>query len=125
GLSIDGRVHFPHSLGIFYEGVTQFIGFPHYGDEYKVMGLAPYGEPAYAKQMQQLVQLRDDGTFALDLRYYTHAKEGSKYEVRDGTPSGGRIWSPAMVDLLGPARGKDDALEQRHKDIERSAQGAY
>ena len=124
-LTIDGRVHFPHSLGIFYEGITQFIGFPHYGDEYKVMGLAPYGEPAYAKQMEQLVHLKDDGSFALNLRYYTHAKEGSKYEVRDGMPSGGRIWSAAMAELLGPARGKDDALEQRHKDIARSAQGMY
>ncbi len=124
-LSIDGRVHFPHSLGIFYEGITQFIGFPHYGDEYKVMGLAPYGEPAYLKQMEQLVRLKDDGTFALDLHYYTHAREGSKYEVRDGMPSGGRIWSPAMAELLGPARGKEEPLEQRHKDIARSAQAMY
>jgi carbamoyltransferase len=124
-LSIDGRVHFPHSLGIFYEGITQFIGFPHYGDEYKVMGLAPYGEPTYLDQMRQLVRTRSDGTFALDLRYYTHAKEGSKYEVRDGTPSGGRIWSPAMTDLLGPARDKDEPLEQRHKDLARSAQAMY
>ncbi len=124
-LSIDGRVHFPNSLGIFYEGVTQFIGFPNYGDEYKVMGLAPYGEPKYLEQMRRLVKLKDDGSFELDLRYYTHAREGSKYEVRDGTPSGGRIWSPAMVELLGPARGKDDALEQRHKDIARSAQAMY
>ncbi|MBL8673759.1 MAG: hypothetical protein JNL07_02645, partial [Rhodospirillales bacterium] len=124
-LRIDGRVHFPHSLGIFYEGITQFIGFPHYGDEYKVMGLAPYGEPKYLKEMEKLVLLRDDGTFELDLRYYTHAKEGSKYEVRDGTPSGGKIWADAMQDLLGPARGKDDKLEQRHMDLARSAQAMY
>jgi len=124
-LSIDGRVHFPHSLGIFYEGITQFIGFPHYGDEYKVMGLAPYGEPGYVKQMERLVRLDEDGTFALDLRYFKHAREGSKYEVRDGTPSGGRIWSPAMEELLGPARDKDAPLEQRHKDIARSAQAMY
>ncbi|HJQ58526.1 MAG TPA: carbamoyltransferase C-terminal domain-containing protein [Vineibacter sp.] len=124
-LSIDGRVHFPHSLGIFYEGITQFIGFPHYGDEYKVMGLAPYGEPAYLDQMRRLVNTRSDGSFSLDLRYYTHAKEGSKYEVRDGTPSGGRIWSAAMTELLGPARDKDEPLEQRHKDLARSAQAMY
>ena len=44
-ISIDGRVYFPHSLGIFYQALTQYLGFPHYGDEYKVMGLAPYGKP--------------------------------------------------------------------------------
>ncbi len=124
-LSIDGRVHFPHSLGIFYEGITQFIGFPNYGDEYKVMGLAPYGEPKYVDRMEKLVRLRDDGSFELDLRYFTHAREGSKYEVRDGTPSGGRIWADAMTGLLGPARGKDEPLEQRHMDLARSAQAMF
>src|SRR5689334_13065759 len=46
-ISTTGRVYFPHSLGIFYQAITQYIGFPHYGDEYKVMGLAPYGRPSY------------------------------------------------------------------------------
>jgi len=67
-IDVDGRVYFPHSLGVFYEAMTQFIGFPHYGDEYKVMGLAPYGEPRYVDTMKQIVQLLDDGTFRLDLR---------------------------------------------------------
>ena len=49
-LEVDGRVYFPHSLGVFYEAMTQFLGFPHYGDEYKVMGLAPYGEPRLRRQ---------------------------------------------------------------------------
>ncbi|CAG0934933.1 partial Decarbamoylnovobiocin carbamoyltransferase, partial [Rhodocyclaceae bacterium] len=51
-IRVDGRVHFPHSLGIFYQALTQFLGFPHYGDEYKVMGLAPYGEPAHLEAMR-------------------------------------------------------------------------
>jgi carbamoyltransferase len=101
-LTVDGRVYFPHSLGVFYEAMTQFIGFPHYGDEYKVMGLAPYGEPRYVEPMKQIVKLKDDGTFALDLRYFRHAAgEGANYQVKDGIPSGGRLWSDAPR-LLGP-----------------------
>ena len=72
-VSVDGRVYFPHSLGVFYEAMTQFIGFPHYGDEYKVMGLAPYGEPRFVDQMKELVRLNDDGSFELNLRYFRHA----------------------------------------------------
>ena len=56
-ISIDGRVYFPHSLGIFYQALTQYLGFPHYGDEYKVMGLAPYGEPSFLDAMRKIVRL--------------------------------------------------------------------
>ena len=60
-ISIDGRVYFPHSLGIFYQALTQYLGFPHYGDEYKVMGLAPYGKPAFMDAMRKIVRLTADG----------------------------------------------------------------
>ncbi|UYN93686.1 MAG: hypothetical protein KIT25_16725 [Enhydrobacter sp.] len=125
-LAVEGRVYFPHSLGVFYEAMTQFIGFPHYGDEYKVMGLAPYGEPVYLEQMKQIVRLRDDGGFALDLRYFRHASgEGANYQVKDGIPSGGRLWSDALEDLLGTPREPDQPLEDRHRNIARSAQATY
>jgi len=125
-LTVDGRVYFPHSLGVFYEAMTQFIGFPHYGDEYKVMGLAPYGEPRYVEAMKQIVKLKDDGTFALDLRYFRHAAgEGANYQVKDGIPSGGRLWSDALAELLGPARDPAAPLEDRERDIARSAQVTY
>ncbi|MFO1160953.1 MAG: carbamoyltransferase C-terminal domain-containing protein [Reyranellaceae bacterium] len=125
-LSVDGRVYFPHSLGVFYEAMTQFIGFPHYGDEYKVMGLAPYGEPRLVEAMKQIVRLEADGTFALDLRYFRHASgEGANYQVKDGIPSGGRLWSDALVPLLGPPRDPAAPLEDRHRDIARSAQVTY
>ena len=61
GISIDGRVYFPHSLGIFYQALTQYLGFPHYGDEYKVMGLAPYGQPSYLDRMREIVRLTPAG----------------------------------------------------------------
>ncbi len=125
-LQVDGRVYFPHSLGVFYEAMTQFIGFPHYGDEYKVMGLAPYGEPRYVEQMKQIVRLKDDGSFALDLSYFRHASgEGANYSVKEGIPSGGRLWSDALAGLLGPARDPAAPLEDRHRDIARSAQVTY
>ena len=66
GSSVDGRVFFPHSLGLLYLAITQYLGFPNYGDEFKVMGLAPYGEPRYTREIESLVHLRDDGGFELD-----------------------------------------------------------
>jgi carbamoyltransferase len=125
-LSVDGRVYFPHSLGVFYEAMTQFIGFPHYGDEYKVMGLAPYGQPTYVDKMKEIVRLKDDGSFALNLRYFRHSSgEGASYSVKDGIPSGGRLWSDALSELLGPPRDPSAPLEDKHRDIARSAQVTY
>ncbi|MBN9537507.1 MAG: hypothetical protein IKE60_02150 [Reyranella sp.] len=125
-LAVDGRVYFPHSLGVFYEAMTQFIGFPHYGDEYKVMGLAPYGQPTKVEQMKEIVRLRNDGSFALDLRFFRHASgQGANYQVKDGIPSGGRLWSERLAELLGPARDPEAPLEDRHRDIARSAQVTY
>jgi len=125
-LAVDGRVYFPHSLGVFYEAMTQFIGFPHYGDEYKVMGLAPYGQPTLVDKMQGIVRLKDDGTFALNLGYFRHASgEGANYTVKEGIPSGGRLWSDRLIELLGPPRDPSAPLEDRHRDIARSAQVTY
>jgi carbamoyltransferase len=125
-LNLGGRVYFPHSLGVFYEAMTQFIGFPHYGDEYKVMGLAPYGEPRFVDKMRELVRLGNDGTFTLNLDYFRHASgQGANYQVKDGIPSGGRIWNDRMPSLLGPARDPAVPLEDRHRDIARSAQATY
>jgi len=124
-IEVEGRVHFPHSLGIFYQALTQFVGFPHYGDEYKVMGLAPYGEPNYLEQMRQIVLLQPDGGFRLNLKYFRHHREKIDYEWENGIPVVGTLFSPALAELLGPARGKDDPLEQKHKDIARSVQAMY
>src|SRR5436190_1621023 len=85
-IAIDDRVYFPHSLGIFYQALTQYIGFPHYGDEYKVMGLAPYGEPAFLDAMRRIVLLESDGGYRLDLDYFRHVREKIDYEWDDGVP---------------------------------------
>jgi carbamoyltransferase len=124
-ISIEGRVYFPHSLGVFYQALTQYLGFPHYGDEYKVMGLAPYGSPRYLPQMREIVHLLDDGGFSLDTSYFRHHKEKIPYEWENGSPHVGTLFSPALDDLLGPSRTKDEALTDRHRDIARSTQAIY
>ncbi|MFM8469710.1 MAG: carbamoyltransferase [Limisphaerales bacterium] len=124
-IQVDGRVFFPHSLGLFYTAITQFIGFPHYGDEYKVMGLAPYGEPKYLAQMRQLVRVQTDGTFKLGLEFFRHHRENVHYTWDNCSPEIGTVFSPELEKLLGPARQKGEPLDQRHKDLARSAQAMY
>src|SRR6202023_2147853 len=122
---IDNRVYFPHSLGIFYSALTQFIGFPHYGDEYKVMGLAPYGEPTFLEQLREIVRIRPDGTFRLNLKYFRHHTDNVSYTWKDCAPEVGPLYRNDLVDLLGPPRKPDEPLEQKHKDIARSVQTMY
>ena len=124
-IAVEGRVLFPHSLGIFYQAITQYLGFPNYGDEYKVMGLAPYGAPNRLDAMRRVVRLGADGAFTLDLTYFRHHREKIAYQWSGGAPSVGALFSPALEDLLGPARGTHEPLEQRHFDIARSAQAMY
>ena len=124
-INLDDRVYFPHSLGIFYQALTQFIGFHNYGDEYKVMGLAPYGRPAYIEKMREIVKLKLNGSFELNLNYFRHHKEKINYQWENGSPSVGKLFSADLENLLGPARKKDQELTQRHKDIAHSVQAMY
>jgi len=124
-VEVEDRVYFPHSLGIFYQALTQYLGFPHYGDEYKVMGLAPYGEPEFLPQMRKIVRLREGGGFELDLAYFRHATEKVDYEWDGGAPVVGTLYSQALAELLGPTRGAAEELTQRHRDIARSVQAMY
>ena len=119
------RVYFPHSLGIFYQALTQYLGFPHYGDEYKVMGLAPYGRSTYHEVMREIVKLLPNGGFELDLQYFRHHREDIAYQWTEGSPEFGDLYSPALEGLLGRRRKPDDPLEDRHHNIARSAQAMY
>jgi carbamoyltransferase len=124
-LSVDGHVFFPHSLGMLYLAVTQYIGFPNYGDEFKVMGLAPYGEPRFTRELGSLVHLRALGQFELDLSYFRHASEGVQMTWEDGEPSIGAVFTPKLEALLGPARRRDEPVEPRHEALAASLQAVF
>jgi carbamoyltransferase len=124
-IDVEDRIYFPHSLGIFYQALTQFLGFPYYGDEYKVMGLAPYGTPKFLPEMRKIVRLLEGGTFALDTIFFRHHKENISYEWAGGSPHVGTLFSPVLVELLGPARQEDEPLSDRHRDLARSVQAMY
>lgn len=124
-MSIDGEVVFPHSLGLFYLAITQYLGFNNYGDEYKVMGLAPYGKPTELDKMRQIVLLKKDGSFELNLDLFLHHSEGISMTWDGGYPEVGRAYSDKLEDLLGPARAKEDPIDDRHKNIARSMQEMF
>ena len=124
-IAIGGRVLYPHSLGIFYEAMTHYLGFPHYGDEYKVMGLAPYGEPVHLDALRQVLRLKPAGAFELDLGYFRHHVDEVPYQWEDCAPQAGDLFAPSLEELLGPRRLPADPIESRHRDIARSVQAMY
>ena len=124
-INVEERVYFPHSLGIFYQALTQYLGFPNYGDEYKVMGLAPYGRPEKMDVMRKIVTLREDGSYRLNLDYFIHHREKTMFEWENGSPWIRNLFSEQLEALLGPARRKDQKLTQEHFDIARSVQAMY
>jgi carbamoyltransferase len=120
-LEVLERVAFPHSLGVLYTAVTQWLGFLRYGDEGKVMGLAPYGTPRFTDELHRLVRSAGD-LFELDLDYFTHHDHPLELTWAEGTPSVRRLFSPKLEELLGPARGTDDELTAHHEDVAASLQ---
>lgn len=124
-IEVEGRIYFPHSLGVFYQGLTQFLGFPRYGDEYKVMGLASYGRSKYLDEMRGIVLLQDDGTFHLNMDYFIHNKKKIEYRWEGGYPNVGTLYDPALVELLGTPRTPEIPIDQRHMDIAHSIQAMY
>lgn len=124
-IRVLNQVNFPHSLGIFYTAFTQFLGFPYYGDEYKVMGLAPYGDknPIILEKVRDVVVFKDDGLFELNLDYFVHSKEGVAMTWEGGSPDIEAIYSQHMVDIFGPPRrGSDESVSQFHKDLAAAVQ---
>ena len=124
-LELLDRVYFPHSLGILYTAITQYLGFWGYGDEFKVMGLAPYGRPTRVDELRELVRLKEDGSFELDLRYFRHWSDGVEMEWDDGYPSLGRVFSDELATLLGPGRRKEEPVRAEHEDMARSLQTVF
>ena len=121
-IKVLDSVDFPHSIGIFYTAMTQLLGFPHYGDEYKVMGMAPYGEPKYLDKFDDVVHLTKDGLFKLNLKYFRSATQGVISYGDDNIPIVESMYSDEMVKLFGAPRKKNEELTQHHKDLAASVQ---
>ncbi|MFT4691545.1 MAG: carbamoyltransferase [Limisphaerales bacterium] len=115
------RVYYPHSLGFLYSAVTMYLGFPYYGDEYKVMGLAPYGEPEFADFFRKMIRPKGD-TFELNLNYFTHHKKGIKMSWNDGAPVVEPFHSELLEKEMGAMRQPGDPMTPREDNLARSLQ---
>lgn len=120
-LEVLDSINFPASCGLFYMAFTQFLGFPHYGDEYKVMGLAPYGKPVYADKVRQVLKFTDDGLFTWDKRYFKSPRQ-VMVEFKDHKPQVPNIFSKYFAEKFGTPRSERDELTQYHKDLAASVQ---
>jgi carbamoyltransferase len=118
-MDIHGAIPFPHSLGMYYTAITQYLGFWKFGDEYKVMGLGAYGEPAYLDEFRRIVKTNGSMGFRLGLEYFSHHKHGAEMSWRDAgkTPILGQIFSDYLEKQFGPTRPGSAPLEQKHKDM--------
>src|SRR5713226_7138569 len=126
-MEIADAIAFPHSLGLYYTAVTQYLGFLKFGDEYKVMGLAAYGEPERLETFRDIVRFDangDSGGFRLGLDYFVHHRTGPEmsWAEADKTPTLGRLFSEEMPRKLGAARAPEEPLEQRHRNLAASLQ---
>jgi carbamoyltransferase len=121
-IEVLGQVEYPHSLGIVYTATTQFLGFAHYGDEGKVMGLAPYGQPRFIEAFRDIVRTEAQGQFRLKLDYFRHAVEGVDMTWNDGSPSIGRLFSDEYARTFGAPRSPHDELTDRDRDLAASLQ---
>ena len=121
-IDVLDSVDFPHSAGLFYTAFTQLLGFPHYGDEYKVMGLAPYGKPEYTDRLRDVITFLPNGLFKLNLKYFRDARSGIISYGEDHIPVVAPLYSVFMEQQFGAARRKDEPLSQYHKDLAASVQ---
>jgi carbamoyltransferase len=121
-IEVLGQVEYPHSTGIVYTATTQFLGFPHYGDEGKVMGLAPYGEPRFIQEFRDIIRTEENGQFRLNLDYFRHHTEGVEMTWDHGSPVIGRVFSDEFAKRFGPPRDPGSPLNDRERDIAASLQ---
>ena len=124
-IKIDKKIFFPHSLGIFYQAITQYLGFKNYGDEYKIMGLAPYGKPNYINELKKILLINSNGSFKLNLDFFKFHKENFNYKWEDGKVEIDNLYSNKLEELIGPERKKEEDLNQFHKDLAHSTQKVY
>lgn len=125
-MEIKGDTAFPHSLGIYYTALTQYLGFWRFGEEFKVMGLGAFGEPAHLDEFRRILKPGSGMGFQLGLEYFTHHRQGAQMTWNDGsrTPVLGRLFSDRLEQRLGPARRAEEPIEKRHHDLAATQQAA-
>ena len=121
-ITVMDTVSYPHSIGIFYTTFTQWLGFPHYGDEYKVMGLAPYGKPKYTNKLRDVLLFKDNGLFELNLDYFNHPKKGVNMVWEGGIPAVDSLYTEKLVATFGEVRKADEKLNEYYFDMAASVQ---
>ncbi|MCG3129172.1 MAG: Decarbamoylnovobiocin carbamoyltransferase [Phycisphaerae bacterium] len=110
-IKIEKEIRFPHSVGLLFSAITAYLGFRVNDAEWKVMGLAPYGKPTYVEKFREVVDIKDDGSFRLNMKYFAH------------TYSTQRMFNQRWEELFGrPTRRKESDLEEFHNDIAHSGQ---
>ena len=125
-ISIQKKIHLPHSLGLFYTALCQFIGFDRFGEEYKVMGLAPYGQDLYAKEMEKILIDKKDGTYWLNPKYVAMHSGGQSGRVEaTGDLHVDTIYKDKLSNLLGSPISRDNPDLIRQRNIARSTQVAF
>jgi carbamoyltransferase len=124
-LRVVDRTFFPHSLGLLYLAITQYLGFKKYGDEYKVMGLAPYGKARRVADIRQLVRLQPGGKFQLALEFFNHWTGEVTMDWAGGEPRVPDIFTARLVELLGPPRDPGEPVTTTHQDIAASLQQVF
>ena len=119
------KINYPNSLGIFYQAFTQFLGFKNYGDEYKVMGLASYGNPIYKERIKKILKSNKNDFFNLDLKYFDHHENVVDYDFESGYPYFDDLYSKKFEKLFGKSRKINEPINELHKDLAASLQQAF
>ena len=123
---IEKKISFPHSLGIFYQTITQYLGFKYYGEEYKVMGLAAYGNKKYIDEMYKLFQIKKNNSYELNLNYFEHHHKSFSYYFENGAPFFENFFNDKFEKLFNQkSRLSNEPINQFHKDIAASAQHVF
>ena len=123
-IEVMGSVRFPHSLGLYYTAFTQFLGFPKYGDEYKMMGLSAYGEPRFVGEVRKVIAT-NHGQVRLNLDYFVHHTQGVDMTWNNCEPVLGTVYSTRLMELFGEPRDPRTEIQSRHADLAASVQVVF
>lgn len=120
-IKILDSLDFPVSCGLFYTAFTQYLGFHNYGDEYKIMGLAPYGKPIFYDKIMNIIKFTNNGLFDWDKSFFTNPNK-IKLEYNNNTPTVSKLYNSKFDKYFNLERKSNDELLQSHKDLAASVQ---